>query len=124
MTASATAVLASPLGRQLTTDQAAARLGVSVKHLRRLVETRKIEFLKEGGARSRVRIYEQWCDDYVERLRQPVGDVDVETVREASRQNSNVIGIADLLPRRRRFAKASAKSTLRVGRARMRSDGR
>jgi excisionase family DNA binding protein len=52
--------------------QAAARLGVSVRHVRRLVAERRIPYIKWG---SKLHFDPVELDDWVDRHRQPERDV-------------------------------------------------
>lgn len=57
----ATAIV-NPLGPLFSTTRAAGYLGVSVKHLRRLIATRKIRVLRDGREFG---IYQAWADAFV-----------------------------------------------------------
>lgn len=63
--------IVNPLGVRLTTHEAAAYLGLTLRQLRRLIEQRKIRVLRDGGELG---IYEAWLTEYLERYASAVVD--------------------------------------------------
>jgi excisionase family DNA binding protein len=96
MKAKKAAPITSPYGRLFAYAEAAEYLGLSYYQVRRLVATRKIRALH--GVQTR--IYERWCDEFIERNSTLVGETEKERRRRTRERQADEpmrpIGIAGL----------------------------
>jgi excisionase family DNA binding protein len=92
------------LGKLLTIPAAAKRLGLSVDQVRRLIDGGRITVTAIGEQGGRRGIYEGDCDAWLEAARAPVEPRRRRAVKVGRpAQHPVARGIADLMPRERRF---------------------
>ncbi len=92
----------TPLGQLLSVAEAAERLGMKARRLRRVIAAKKIRFLHDGA----ISIYERWCDEFIEKY-STAPRVRVEKAKAIERPRSS--GLEDLMPPVRRFAREKNK---------------
>lgn len=94
----------APFGRLFDFKEAMAYLGMPEKRLRRLVLAKKIPVIRDG----RLAFLEKDLRDWIQRHRTPALDEPKSTHLELPKSSAAAPpGIADLMPRRRRFSRAS-----------------